>query len=119
MADRTPGERWVCSCGTRLVAARTISGKTAPITVLPRPDGNVWLGRGTLPCPSCADVPFTAQDCECNGTGLVPAEVRCATIAGPLLDKAREQGMALYLNHFADCPDRQRYTRKKETTTDV
>ena len=97
MSERRPGERWACAgCGEQLVGALTIKGNVAPITLAvydvdDAMAGNVWLGRRK------------------DGT------VICATLSGPLLDEARRQGIALHLNHFANCPERARFT--KETTT--
>lgn len=88
--SRSVGERWDCeACGAKLVGAETINSKVAPIELAVSEDGNVWLGRG-------AD----------GGT-------RCATLAGPLLDKAREVGLALHYNHFATCPERERFGGSK------
>lgn len=118
MARRRPGERWTCSCGQKLVGARTLAGGVAPITADPKDNGNVWLGRGAerSPCPN-ADLPWHDADrancTECRGAGAV-REVRSAVLAGPILDHARQQGMALYLNHFADCPNRDRYGPRQE-----
>jgi hypothetical protein len=88
---REAGERWACeACGERLVGALTISGKVAPITLLVYDaqdpmEGNVWLGRRK------------------DGT------VICVTLSGELLEKARAEGLALHLNHFANCPERARF----------
>jgi hypothetical protein len=91
-----PGERKPCAaCGVPLVGALTIKGKVAPIEVASREDGNVWLG---LKAPRAQDDP---------GDSVVV----CATLAGALLEKAREVGIALHMNHFATCPDRDRFKR--------
>jgi hypothetical protein len=91
-----PGERKDCeACGTAMIGALTVKGKVAPIEVATHDDGNVWLGRrapGDLHDPG----------------GRV---VVCATLAGPLLEKAREVGIALHHNHFATCPQRDRFKR--------
>lgn len=92
---RQPGEKWTCGCGERLIAARTISGGVAPITVEVKQDGNVWLGR--------------AQEEGPDGSH----EVRSLVLGGPLLELAREQGMGLHLNHFANCPDVEKFRRKR------
>lgn len=92
-SKREPGERWNCAaCGEMLIGALTIAGKVAPITVTPYDTddamaGNVWLGRRK------------------DGT------VICATLSGALLEKARAEGLALHLNHFANCPDKARFAR--------
>lgn len=93
MAERQPGQHWTCSCGERLVGALTIAGKVAPITlaVYDADDtmpGNVWLGRRK------------------DGT------VICVTLSGELLEKAQAEGLALHLNHWANCPERERYKRR-------
>lgn len=93
MAERQPGQHWTCSCGERLVGALGLSGKVSPITlaVYDAADdmpGNVWLGRRK------------------DGT------VVCATLGGPLLEEARRQGIALHLNHFANCPERQKFASR-------
>jgi hypothetical protein len=91
---RKQGERWNCeACGEALVGALTINGKVAPVEVLDKPNGNVWLGRRSTP------------------EGPDFTEVRCATLSGPLLEKAREAGISLHLNHFAYCPERERFAR--------
>lgn len=87
--SRTAGERWTCVCGEELVGALTINQKVAPVTLRCKDNGNVWLGR--------------------NSEGVVI----CATLGGPLLDKARDVGVTLHLNHFADCPDRARFETKR------
>lgn len=92
--SRQAGQRWTCdACGEQLIGALTISGKVAPITLLVYDhhdpmEGNVWLGRRK------------------DGT------VICVTLSGALLDKARAEGLALHLNHFANCPERARFERK-------
>ncbi len=93
MKKRTPGERWNCEgCGEALVGALTLKGAVAPITLASYDEddamaGNVWLGRRK------------------DGT------VICATVGGPLLEEARRQGMSLHLNHFANCPEKERFAR--------
>lgn len=81
------GEKKTCKCGAKIIGAETVKGKTAPVEVAANEKGNVWLGRG------------------------VDGQVRCATLAGPLLEKAREVGMALHLNHFASCPHAREFSR--------
>lgn len=92
---RKPGDTWICTCGEKLIAARTIRGSVAPITVEVKDNGNVWLGRARHP--------------EDDGSRVVAS----AVLGGPLLDLAREQGMGLHLNHFADCPDQARFRRQR------
>lgn len=88
---RSPGETWRCAaCGEPLVGARTINGKVAPIEVdVKVTEGNCFLFRN-------------------NG------EVRVATAAGEHLEWLREQGVELRFNHFATCPERQRFERVAE-----
>lgn len=90
---RKAGDRWECECGEQLVGALTSTGKVAPITLAVYDEtdpmaGNVWLGRRK------------------DGT------VICLTISGPLLDLARREGLALHLNHFATCPNAERFQRR-------
>ena len=86
MAKRKPGETWRCwSCGKALIGARTIAGKVAPIEVDVTENANCFLFRGA------------------------GGEVRVAVLGGPLLDEAKRQGFQLRLNHFASCPDRERW----------
>lgn len=85
-----PGETKRCeACGQELIGARTKSGKVAPITYEPRPDGTVLLFR----------------------KGGV---VECRTFAGSTLDVLRLNAVPLRTNHFADCPDALRFTRSRE-----
>jgi hypothetical protein len=94
MKAREPGERWACEgCGCNLVGALTINGKVAPVELGTHTDGNVGLGRRDTP------------------EGPEGSEVVCATLGGPLLEKAREAGIALHMNHFATCPERERFQR--------
>ncbi len=85
---RQPGDRWPCEgCGEVLVGALTINQKVAPIEARVAEDGNVWLGRSKA------------------GT------IVCATLGGPLRDKAVEAGITLHHNHFATCEFRERFQR--------
>lgn len=85
------GQRRPCqACGEELIGALTVKGNVAPITVAEKDNGNVWLGRRVTP----------------GGP-----QIRCMTLAGPLLEKAREQEMPLHLNHFAECPAASRFSR--------
>lgn len=91
-----PGERKSCAaCGVAMVGALTVRGKVAPIELATSDDGNVWLG---LKAPRSEDDP---------GDSVVV----CATLAGPLLDKARDVGIALHHNHFTTCPKAERFKR--------
>lgn len=108
-----PGERRRCSCGVAIVGALTIKGNVAPIEVDPVEDGNVWLGRGTnkwlwrgqvMTMPPGHDPPVGSTRALC-----------CAVLGGLLLDEARRQGMALYLNHFATCEHADRYATREDT----
>lgn len=86
MASRQAGERWPCeACGEVLIGALTVNLKVAPVEAVIAEDGNVWLGR------------------RADGT------IICATLAGALLDKAREVGITLHHNHFATCVDKERF----------
>ena len=73
-------------CGAEIVWAITLDAKRAPIRKDPRPDGNVLIFRdprlGTL---------------------------QARTFAGFVLDELRDQGVPMRLNHFADCPERERF----------
>lgn len=90
------GESKACeACQEPMIGALTINGKVAPVELRAHDNGNVWLGRGV------------ARD----GCGVGP--VICATLAGDILDKAREVGIALHMNHFATCPERERFERSK------
>lgn len=116
---REPGERWACECGQELIGAMTINGKVAPITLDPKDNGNVWLGRAASRWwlhghgevdPGQGALPIATV--EPALPDRTPARmVICAVLGGPLLEKAREHGMGLHLNHFADCPARGRYQR--------
>ena len=86
---RQPGARWICECGQQLVAARTRSGRIAPITVDPKEEGNVLLFRSPA-----------------EG-----AELSCRNLSGPALEGLREQEVPLRLNHFATCPIADRFRR--------
>lgn len=87
MAKREPGERWTCECGKPLVGARSKNGKVSPINVEPSEDGNVLLHKRA-------------------------GEVSAWVLAGDTLAKAREAGVELRLNHWADCPMRDEYAQR-------
>lgn len=114
------GERKACeACGAALVGALTLSGKIAPIEVIPSPDGNVWLGLGPWRVPSPdgpLDVAGPGPHPVATADGVITdvhatREVRSMVLSGPILEKAREQGMSVHRNHFASCPDAERFRR--------
>ncbi len=85
---RKPGEQWRCeACECRLIGALTIKGKVAPIELEPAQDANCLLYRA--------------------GT-----ETRVATATGDALAWLTAQGVPLRLNHFATCPERERFARR-------
>lgn len=92
---RAPGERWDCEgCGEPLVGARSKIGKVLPITVAPKDNGNVLLHRVHEP------------------EGPSGEMVVCAwVLAGDTLGKARDNGVELRLNHFADCARAEDFKR--------
>lgn len=84
---REPGQRWNCEgCAAPLVGARSKNGKVSPITVEPKDNGNVLLHRRA-------------------------GEITAWVLGGDTLEKARENGVELRLNHFADCPQREQFER--------
>lgn len=79
------GESRRCEgCSARIIGARTKDGKTAPITLNPQANGNVLLFRSSV-------------------------GIECRTFAGDTLEKLKEQGVPMRLNHFADCKDAARF----------
>jgi hypothetical protein len=88
---RSPGEQWACeACGKKLIAALTNRGNVAPIEVEPSAVGNVLLHRRSI------------------AGKLTPS----AWVLGPeMADYARENDVELRLNHFATCPERDRFKR--------
>lgn len=83
------GETKRCeACGTELVGARTAGGAIAPIVYHPSEDGNTLIFR-------------SGED----GT------IEARTFTGDVLKALRDQGVALRLNHFADCPEPGRFKR--------
>lgn len=83
------GERRPCeACGTAIVGARTRSGAKAPVVLEPSDIGNVLLFR----TPS--------------------GDTECRTFSGAVLEKLREEGVPLRVNHFANCPERERFERR-------
>lgn len=88
---RHPGEMWRCeACGEPLIGALTMKGSVAPVELKGKDGANVWLGRRWL-------------------NGGEDSVVICAVLSGPLLEKAREIGMSLHRNHFALCPQADRF----------
>lgn len=83
---REQGERWTCTCGAKVVGAQhPDTGNVAPITVAPQDNGNVLLYRDRAV--------LTWR----------PVNNREA------LEWLRAAKVPLRLNHFADCPDVERY----------
>jgi hypothetical protein len=82
-----------CSaCGQPLTWALTTAGKRAPINTQPSDNGNVLV--------------------------LQPrslGEKLAITLSGDALDLARKHGLPLHLNHFADCPERDRFAAGGES----
>lgn len=72
------------ACSAPLIWALSRKEKPAPITREPSEDGNCLI--------------FKAGE-----------EIRYAVLTGDVLEWAREQGIPLRLNHFADCPERDRF----------
>lgn len=88
MPKRSAGEFWECSaCGEKLVGAKTVNGKIAPIQVRTTEYGNCFL--------------FKAG-----------SEVHVAVMPPEILAWAKTQGMELRMNHFATCPHRERFLPK-------
>jgi hypothetical protein len=88
-----PGERRPCeACGKQIVGALTRKGVVAPIELEPDPRGNVLLFRKSAPG--------------------YPDATQCRTFAGFALDELVSQGVPLRLNHFAYCPERERFKRR-------
>jgi hypothetical protein len=79
------GEKRDCvACGKPLIGARTKDGAVAPITLDVQVKGNVLLFQSSV-------------------------GIEGRVFAGDVLDKLKEQGVPLRLNHFADCPDAERF----------
>lgn len=90
MARLQPGERKACeACGKEMIGALTVKGNTAPIELEPAPagQGNIWLGKNSV------------------GT------VICASLSQALVAEANAVGLVLRVNHFATCPERERFGR--------
>lgn len=87
MARREAGERWQCTCGAQVVgAAHADTGKVGPITVAAKDNGNVLVYR----------------DRDGRMTYRPVLDPRA-------LEWFRSSKVPLRLNHFADCPDVERY----------
>ncbi len=81
------GETKRCeACGRPLIGARTKAGKIAPITYDVQATGNVLLFRSSI-------------------------GIECRTFAGETLEALRAECVPLRLNHFSDCPERERFAR--------
>ena len=91
MPKREVGEFWDClACGAKLVGAKTINGKVAPIEIKLTPYGNCVLFR--------------------NGE-----EVRVATAPAEILVWLKAQGFELRMNHFATCPKAEHFQRRAKS----
>lgn len=80
-------------CGIDLLWAVSPAGKPCPLVPEPTEDGNVLV---------------------LAPTGL--AKPLAIVLSGELLEEARSAGVRLRLNHFADCPARDRFRQPQETT---
>jgi hypothetical protein len=87
MGKLQAGTRRPCeACGTEMVGAvHSKTGKVAPIVVEPADNGNILLWR--------------ASDGTLSYSNLPPETC----------DLLRDLGVPLRLNHFADCPQRERF----------
>lgn len=79
------------ACRKPLIWARTPSGAKAPIERDADERGNVLLLRS-----AALDDPLAV------------------VLSGDLLDEAKGSSVALRLNHFAYCPERERFRKKPE-----
>ncbi len=85
---RKPGEQWRCeACECRLIGALTTKDNVAPVELEPSDGANCLLYR-------------------------VRTEVRVATATGDALAWLIAQGVPLRFNHFATCPERERFARR-------
>lgn len=88
-----PGDRKTCeACGKALVGGLTMKGKVAPIESEPSSGGNVLLQR--------------------HADGIVAA----ITFGNDTAQALRERGVELRLNHFASCPQAERFNHTNEGT---
>ncbi|MET0601360.1 MAG: hypothetical protein ABW167_05165 [Baekduia sp.] len=101
MSARKAGERWICECGAALIGALSVNMKVSPITVEPKQDGNVWLGRSKTRFARQEDGTYVAATSDRTPGDFVTVY---AVIGGPGLELLREKNVGLHLNHFADCP---------------
>lgn len=87
------GERKDCTaCGKPMIGALTATEKVAPVEVDPSDVGNVLLQRH-------ADGVFVA-----------------ITFGNETAEALRQRGVELRLNHFATCPERERFSKDNERT---
>jgi hypothetical protein len=77
------------ACSAELIWALTAEGKAAPICKEPSDDGNVLLFR-------------SRED----------RSLQCRSFGGDTLVRLRDAGVPLRLNHFANCPDRERFAKQ-------
>jgi hypothetical protein len=78
------------ACGTPLIWAHTPAGAKAPIVADPSDDGNVLLLRH-------------------SELGVLAVQ-----LTKDMLTDARRRGIQLRANHFATCPNRAQFARKRE-----
>lgn len=81
------------ACGIELLWAVSPNGKACPLVPEPREDGNVLV---------------------LAPTGL--SKPLAVVLTGDLLQEARDAGVKLRLNHFADCPERGRFRKPAEAS---
>lgn len=89
-----PGEKRPCqACGVEMIGGLTLQGKVAPVEAEPSAGGNVLLQR------------------HADGT------VAAVTFGNDTADALRQRGVELRLNHFASCPERERFNRQTNEGT--
>lgn len=81
------------ACGIPLLWALSPNGKACPLVTDPSEDGNVMV---------------------LQPRGLV--KPLAVVLSGDLLQEARAAGIPLRLNHFANCPKRERFRKREEAT---
>lgn len=92
MSALREGERKDCeACGVKLIGGYTAQGKVAPIEAEPSPTGNVLLQK------------------HADGT------IAAITFGNETAAALRERHVELRLNHFASCPQRERFGRDRTT----
>lgn len=112
---RRAGERWTCDCGEALIGALSVNMKVSPITVETKDNGNVWLGRSKTHYAEMVDGSYVAvrdaSPYQRPDRSFVQPQLLtvCAVLGGPLLEMMRAKNVGLHLNHFADCPMRERF----------